>query len=284
MGRNPVTWLGSPTFPNAARDRAGRHAAARQPRARHHDHPHEARGRGRRAARLGAAAPGRRGDQGRRAVAFGRLLDTAGGVGHRARRASCTGPGTPPRPTRSCSASSGTRARGEVVKVKSMATAEIGLNEALEAGGVTAIETDLAELIVQLGDDRPSHILVPAIHRNRSEIRDIFRATHAARAHGVRPAGRARRGGPGAPAPQVPLREGRHLRRQLRGRRHRVGRGGGVRGQRADVPDAAGDADHRDGHREARADLAGPRGVPAAAAALVDGGADEPVHVGVDRA
>jgi L-lactate dehydrogenase complex protein LldF len=62
----------------------------------------------------------------------------------------------------------------EVVKVKSMATQEIGLNEALEAGGVTATETDLAELIVQLGHDRPSHILVPAIHRNRSEIREIF--------------------------------------------------------------------------------------------------------------
>jgi L-lactate dehydrogenase complex protein LldF len=63
----------------------------------------------------------------------------------------------------------------EVVKVKSMATAEIGLNEALAAGGVRAIETDLAELIVQLGRDRPSHILVPAIHRNRAEIREIFR-------------------------------------------------------------------------------------------------------------
>jgi L-lactate dehydrogenase complex protein LldF len=62
----------------------------------------------------------------------------------------------------------------EVVKVKSMATQEIGLNEALEAVGITATETDLAELIVQLGHDRPSHILVPAIHRNRSEIRDIF--------------------------------------------------------------------------------------------------------------
>jgi L-lactate dehydrogenase complex protein LldF len=62
----------------------------------------------------------------------------------------------------------------EVVKVKSMATQEIGLNEALEAAGITATETDLAELIVQLGHDKPSHILVPAIHRNRSEIRDIF--------------------------------------------------------------------------------------------------------------
>ena len=62
----------------------------------------------------------------------------------------------------------------EVVKVKSMVTQEIELNEALEAAGVNAWETDLAELIVQLGHDRPSHILVPAIHRNRSEIREIF--------------------------------------------------------------------------------------------------------------
>jgi L-lactate dehydrogenase complex protein LldF len=63
----------------------------------------------------------------------------------------------------------------EVVKVKSMATQEIGLNEALQAAGIAAHETDLAELIVQLNDDTPSHILVPAIHYNRSEIREIFR-------------------------------------------------------------------------------------------------------------
>jgi L-lactate dehydrogenase complex protein LldF len=62
----------------------------------------------------------------------------------------------------------------EVVKVKSLATDEIGLNDALAAAGIAAYETDLAELIVQLGHDRPSHILVPAIHRNRAEIRDIF--------------------------------------------------------------------------------------------------------------
>jgi L-lactate dehydrogenase complex protein LldF len=65
----------------------------------------------------------------------------------------------------------------EVVKVKSMATQEIGLNEALADAGIAAIETDLAELIVQLGDDLPSHILVPAIHRNRAEIREIFLRT-----------------------------------------------------------------------------------------------------------
>jgi L-lactate dehydrogenase complex protein LldF len=62
----------------------------------------------------------------------------------------------------------------EVVKVKSMATQEIELNEALADAGIDAWETDLAELIVQLGDDWPSHILVPAIHRNRSEVREIF--------------------------------------------------------------------------------------------------------------
>ena len=63
----------------------------------------------------------------------------------------------------------------EVVKVKSMATQEIELNEALRQAGIEVWETDLAEMIVQLGNDLPSHILVPAIHRNRSEIRDIFR-------------------------------------------------------------------------------------------------------------
>jgi L-lactate dehydrogenase complex protein LldF len=63
----------------------------------------------------------------------------------------------------------------EAIKVKSLTTDEIGLNEALAREGISAIETDLAELIVQLGHDRSSHILVPAIHRNRSEIRELFR-------------------------------------------------------------------------------------------------------------
>jgi L-lactate dehydrogenase complex protein LldF len=62
----------------------------------------------------------------------------------------------------------------EVIKVKSMATQEIALNEYLASTGISAIETDLAELIVQLGHDRPSHILVPAIHKNRNEIQQIF--------------------------------------------------------------------------------------------------------------
>ena len=67
----------------------------------------------------------------------------------------------------------------EVIKVKSLATDEIGLNEALALRGIAAIETDLAELIVQLGDDEQSHILVPAIHRNRAEIAALFERTIA---------------------------------------------------------------------------------------------------------
>jgi L-lactate dehydrogenase complex protein LldF len=64
----------------------------------------------------------------------------------------------------------------EVVKVKSLTTDEIELNNALSRAGISALETDLAELIVQLAGDRPSHILVPAVHKNRREIRDLFRS------------------------------------------------------------------------------------------------------------
>jgi L-lactate dehydrogenase complex protein LldF len=67
----------------------------------------------------------------------------------------------------------------EVVKVKSLTTDEIGLNDALAAAGIRALETDFAELILQLDGDWSSHILVPAIHRNRTEIRDLFARTIA---------------------------------------------------------------------------------------------------------
>jgi L-lactate dehydrogenase complex protein LldF len=67
----------------------------------------------------------------------------------------------------------------DVVKMKSLTTDEIDLNAALEREGIHALETDFAELILQLDGDWPSHILVPAIHRNRSEIRDVFARTIA---------------------------------------------------------------------------------------------------------
>jgi L-lactate dehydrogenase complex protein LldF len=67
----------------------------------------------------------------------------------------------------------------EVVKVKSLTTDEIELNATLADHGIHALETDFAELILQLDGDWSSHILVPAIHRNRSEIRDLFARTIA---------------------------------------------------------------------------------------------------------
>ena len=60
------------------------------------------------------------------------------------------------------------------VKSKSMATEEIGLNHALEAAGIEAIETDLGEYIIQLAGTGPSHIIVPAVHLKKEEIAALF--------------------------------------------------------------------------------------------------------------
>jgi L-lactate dehydrogenase complex protein LldF len=62
----------------------------------------------------------------------------------------------------------------EVIKIKTMTSAEIQLNPYLEAAGIRTYETDLAEIILQLGEDEPSHIVVPALHVNRSQVREIF--------------------------------------------------------------------------------------------------------------
>ena len=62
----------------------------------------------------------------------------------------------------------------DVIKIKSMTTAEIELNPSLEADGVRVFETDLAELILQLGADQPSHIIAPALHKNRHQVQELF--------------------------------------------------------------------------------------------------------------
>ena len=61
-----------------------------------------------------------------------------------------------------------------VIKIKTMTSAEIQLNPFLEANGVHAFETDLAEIILQLGEEESSHIVVPALHVNRGQVREIF--------------------------------------------------------------------------------------------------------------
>ncbi|MBB6735215.1 LutB/LldF family L-lactate oxidation iron-sulfur protein [Cohnella zeiphila] len=61
-----------------------------------------------------------------------------------------------------------------VVKSKSMVSEELHLNHALEGIGVEAIETDLGEYIIQLAGETPSHIVIPAIHKNRYQIADLL--------------------------------------------------------------------------------------------------------------
>jgi L-lactate dehydrogenase complex protein LldF len=62
----------------------------------------------------------------------------------------------------------------EVVKGKSMVGEEIELNEALEAAGIRAVESDIGEFIVQLAHERPAHIVAPAIHKTRGDVADLF--------------------------------------------------------------------------------------------------------------
>ena len=61
------------------------------------------------------------------------------------------------------------------VKSKSMLTEEIELNSALESAGIRVVETDLGEFVVQLAGDRPSHIIVPIVHRRREYVAALFR-------------------------------------------------------------------------------------------------------------
>lgn len=64
----------------------------------------------------------------------------------------------------------------KVVKSKSMVTEEIGLNKIIERNECEVVETDLGEYILQVDDcDPPSHIVVPALHKNRMQIRDVFK-------------------------------------------------------------------------------------------------------------
>nr|WP_231336195.1 lactate utilization protein B [Actinomadura graeca] len=62
----------------------------------------------------------------------------------------------------------------EVLKAGSLAVREIGAGDALARAGITLRETALADLVVQLGEDEPSHLLSPAAHRDRAEIRELF--------------------------------------------------------------------------------------------------------------
>ena len=61
-----------------------------------------------------------------------------------------------------------------VAKSKSMVSEEVHINHALEDVGVECVETDLGEWIIQLAHETPSHIIIPAIHKNRHQIQKLF--------------------------------------------------------------------------------------------------------------
>jgi L-lactate dehydrogenase complex protein LldF len=65
-----------------------------------------------------------------------------------------------------------------IVKSKSMVSEEISLNHVLERMGCEVTETDLGEWIIQLAGETPSHILAPAIHKNRQQVAKLFQETH----------------------------------------------------------------------------------------------------------
>ena len=167
----------------------------------------QARRRRRGAARLGGAARGRPRDQGAHAAPPRRLPAAAGRVRDARRRAGPLGArrrgGQPHHhPDRAAPR------RREVVKVKSLTTDEIKLNARLERRGHRRrVETDLAELIIQLAGEHSSHILVPAIHKNRAEIRELFMRSSASTTSPT--SRRTWRRSPGAPAREVPQRAGR---------------------------------------------------------------------------
>ena len=268
---------------------ARRHPAAAQPGPRDPHDPRQARAGGRRGRRLGGAA------HAGAALKDATLAEARRAPASSSRRRStaaarsCTGRATPPRPARIVAEVAQAHGADEVVKVKSMATQEIGLNEALAAEGIAAWETDLAELIVQLGDDLPSHILVPAIHRNRAEIREIFRS----RDGGGRP--------PGARRPdRRPGRAGRRPRGCTCARSSCAPRSASpARTSRSPRPGTLVVVESEGNGRmcltlpEVLVSVVGiekvvptwrrPRRLPAAAAALLDRRADEPLHLDVVR-
>ena len=67
----------------------------------------------------------------------------------------------------------------KVTKGKTMVGEEVGLNEALQQAGITPVETDLGEYIIQLAEEPPSHIIAPAIHKTREQITSLFKQHHA---------------------------------------------------------------------------------------------------------
>ena len=170
----------------------------------------------------------------------------------------------------------------EVVKVKSIATDETKLNEHLEREGIHAFETDLAELIIQFAGETCSHILVPAIHKNRAEIRELFIRELGAQNLSDKPSDLTE-------AARLYLRE-KFLAAKvgISGANFAVAETGTVcvvesEGNGRMCTTSAAGPRYAHGHREGHPGLAGLRGLHATPPPLLDRRADEPLHLVLDR-
>ncbi len=155
-----------------------------------------------------------------------------------------------------------------VTKSKSMIAEEIGLNEALEANGIAPVETDLGEYIVQLAGETPEPHPGARDPHDQGAVADLFaRAPRPAAGRGAEEL--LGRGAPGA-APALLRRRGRHHRRQLPGRRDRLGDPRDQRGQRRAHPGPAQDPHRGREPREAGPDARGRLHAAARAGTLGD--------------
>ena len=150
-----------------------------------------------------------------------------------------------------------------------MVSEESALDHAIEAAGLTVVETDLGEYILQINDyEPPSHIIGPALHKSKEEVAELFHKKHGTPLKdGIEELCLEARGVLREP---LPHRRHGHLRRQFLRRRDGLGRARHQRGQRDADDDAAQGARRDFGHREDRADAGGRRDADAAAAALGD--------------
>ena len=92
--------------------------------------------------------------------------------------ARCTGAPPPRRRATRCWRSAAPSNARTVTKGKSMISEELGINDHLERHGITPVETDLGEYIIQLRHELPSHIIAPAFHLNREDWEESFRKSH----------------------------------------------------------------------------------------------------------
>ena len=277
------SWRRRNELPDRSTRDAGRCPAAAQHRQGHGADPGQARARGRRAARLGGVARRRRGDQGARDGDAAGAVGAARGGGRRGGRRGALGARRRRgERDRGCGCAGARDRRGHQGQVAGHGRDR---DERGAGGAGHPCSGDRPG-----GADRPARAGRQAVaHPGAGDPPQPRGDPVAVRAHDR--AGAVawergdgdRRGRPAAPALEVPDRARRGLGRELRDRRDRRRRRRRVRGQRAHVPDAAARAGDDHGDREGAALLAGPRGLPAAAAALLDRGADEPVHVAVDR-